>query len=366
MMAANGGVTTHIVDLSRYLLLNKCKVVLVSDGDKCEYWKQIHDLERLGNFRFCSVGMDGINNNPIRMIKSAEEIRKIAVTEQIDIIHTHSQSICVLAAWIKLRNHIPYIWTNHIDAIANPKVFRVILHILKFPIISVSSDLKNLLIKQYGVSEDRITVINNGTDLKRFSPLTQKEKTELKNKFNCNGKYTIGLLARITPVKGHMIMLQAINKIMKEEDVNSLKILIAGKVYDGDEEYLSKVTTYANEHGIDVEFLGFQNPREIFGICDISLLPSIYEGFPLTVLESLAMGCPVIRSNTPGWMDTEDIAKVFEKENIDQLAELILYAYRNQDEMRRLGEYGKRVVEQKFTIQRQIEKTMRVYEFYKR
>lgn len=153
---------------------------------------------------------------------------------------------------------------------------------------------------------------------------------------------------------------------MKEEDVNSLKILIAGKVYDGDEEYLSKVTTYANEHGIDVEFLGFQNPREIFGICDISLLPSIYEGFPLTVLESLAMGCPVIRSNTPGWMDTEDIAKVFEKENIDQLAELILYAYRNQDEMRRLGEYGKRVVEQKFTIQRQIEKTMRVYEFYKR
>lgn len=66
-------------------------------------------------------------------------------------------------------------------------------------------------------------------------------------------------------------------------------------------------------HNIDMDFFKFQDLRNVFGICEISVLPSIYGGFALTCLEFLAMGCPVIRSNTPGWSDRFEITRIFEK-----------------------------------------------------
>lgn len=117
-------------------------------------------------------------------------------------------------------------------------------------------------------------------------------------------------------------------------------------------------------HHIDMEFLGFQDPRNVFGICDISVLPSIYEGFSLTCLESLAMGCPVIRSNTPGWSDMFEITRVFEKKNVDELTRHLLFAYYNREEMKKMGEAGKRKVEEQFTIGHQTEETIVVYKRY--
>ena len=216
-----------------------------------------------------------------------------------------------------------------------------------------------MLINEYGVKENRITVVNNGINLDKFSPLTEEEINNLKKEYECENKYVIGLLARMSYGKGHMYLLEAVNKMQNENNIKDIKVLIAGKLHK--REYLDKLLTYSAEHNIDVKYLGFRKPRGVFGICDISTLPSIYEGFGLTVIESLAMSCPVIRSDTPGWADTKDIALIFKKGDVDGLAKHLIYAYNNRAAMQEMGKKGQKAVFDKFTIEKQVESTMEVY-----
>lgn len=256
---------------------------------------------------------------------------------------------------------VPYIWTSHIDEIANPKLFKKILKVLKFPIIAVSSDLKQMLVSEYNVAEKRISVVLNGFNVEKFYPLSANEKNALKQQFSCGDKYVFSLLARITFGKGHMYLLEAVNKLKEK---GNIKVLIAGKCHENEKEYLNSLIEYAKNNNIDMEYVGFRNPREIFGISDISVLPSLYEGFGLTVLESLAMECPVVRSDTPGVSDTKDIAFVFKKKDVDALKNHLEYAINNKDEMREKGKNGKETVLKKFTIQAQVDNTIDVYKKY--
>lgn len=363
--SAYGGVTTHIIDLCRELSSRNINTILVAEDKDCDYIDKINELKN-DFFKFYSVPMGAIQSNPKRLLECTRTICKIIKTENIDIMHVHSQSLCVVGALVKLKTGVPYIWTNHVDAadIANPRLFKKILKVLRFPIISVSTDLKKMLINDYDVKEKRISVVNNGIDIGRFDELSDEEKIELKRKYGCEGKYVIGLLARINRDKGHIYLLKALDQIQRTANISNIKVLIAGKVHENEKGYLEEIQSYAKDHNIDMLFLGFSNPRDVFGICDISVLPSMNEGFPLTVIESLAMGCPVIRSNTPGWEDTKEIALVFEKANVDKLAEYISYAYNNPDVMNKMSEEGRKKVFERFTIKIQVDETLKVYSKY--
>lgn len=366
MTAANGGVTTHIVDLCRELTRENHRIVLVSDKNECDYWNKIHELEQNEKFKFVSLDLKNVQTDKRKLLNTIFAIRKIVKVNRIDIIHAHSQCFCVIGAAVKILTGVPYVWTNHIDEMANPGMFKRILTVFCFPIISVSTDLKKLLVDEYRVSENRITVVNNGIHINDFAPLSKEEQNNLRDKWNLQGKYTVGLLARMTYGKGHKYLLQAIDRMQVQESIKDIKVLIAGKLHENERGYLNELEEYCQQHHIDMKFLGFQNPRDVFGICDISVLPSIYEGFGITCIESLAMGCPVIRSNTPGWSDLADVTKVFEKKNVDELTEDLLYAYYHQAEMRTLAKNGKKIVEERFTIEHQAEETIKVYKRYKK
>lgn len=359
MTIANGGVNTHIIDLCDGLLKFGERVVLVTDENQCDYKETINCLRTRNKFVYVSMDMRGIQSNPRKILDLSKKICDIVKEYDIDLIHTHSQSLCLVAEMVKLRTKIPFIWTNHIDAIANPIVFKKVLQIFRFSIISVSTDLKNMLIKDYRISEKRIFIINNGINLEHFEQLPADKIARLKNEWECNDKYVIGILARMVPIKGHRYLIKAISLIQRRNKIADIKLLIAGKAYD--EEYLEEILFYCKENNIDVKYVGFQKPRNFFGVCNISVLPSVLEGFGLTVLESLAMECPVIRSDTPGYLDTKEITRVFKKEDIEGLADHLLYAYKNKKEMKKIAELGKIIVQEKFTIENQVRETMKAY-----
>lgn len=359
MTVANGGVNTHIIDLCEGLLKLGEQVVFVTDENQCDYDMDINHLKEMENFTYFSISMLGVQSNPGKMLYVAKRLCNIIKKYHIDLVHTHSQSLCVVAQLIKIRLKVPYIWTNHIDAIANPRLFKKILYIFHFSIISVSTDLKKMLMENYKVSEGRITVVNNGINLKKFKPLSLNEKDTLMNKWECKGNFVVGILARMVPIKGHRYLLKAIDLIQKKYHISNIKLLVAGKAYD--EGYLKELLRYSKENDINMSYVGFQNPRNFFGVCNVSVLPSVLEGFGLTVLESLAMGCPVIRSDTPGYSDTKEITYIFEKEDVEGLAQYLLYAYEKQDEIRKMAELGRKIVWEKFTIESQVRETIKVY-----
>lgn len=367
LQRSNGGVCTHVMDLCRGLCKLGHNVILTADPTKNNYQKKIEQLTLLQNgkknsFKFIQIPFLKTQNSLKDFLHISHQVLQIVKQENITLIHSHGQAICLVGVLIRGLTGVPFIWTNHIDEIARPKLFKKILHIFKFPIISVSSDLKKFLIREYGVKEKRIYVVPNGIDMEEYLPLSSDEKRRIKYRFGVEDKYVISILARITYGKGHNYLLKAISKLQQEKNIPQIKVLFAGELYDSFQYYLDQQLEYAKDNRIDVDFLGFQSPREIFGISDLSVLPSIYEGFALTCLESLAMECPVIRSDTPGWSDMQDICMVFPKKNVDKLAEQILYAIRHPEEMRQMAIRGKEKVADVFTKEQMALQTAQIYE----
>lgn len=131
---ANGGVSTHVVDLCKGLLDLGHKVVVTSNGG--EYVKPIEDME----IPHYTIQWNGIQKHPIQIMKAFNLLNKIIKKYNIDIIHTHGQSIIIFAQMFKLLKKIPFVWTNHIDAIAQQELFKKLYKFKHFPIISVSED----------------------------------------------------------------------------------------------------------------------------------------------------------------------------------------------------------------------------------
>lgn len=352
---SNGGVCTHVLDLARGLKKLGCNVIIGSDYG---YYMEVLKKEGFKVYRIPFTSM----NNIKYVFQCLKFIISISKKEKINIIHSHGQFIIPLLFINKIILKIPFLWTNHIDAINKPKVFKWILKLINFPIISVSTDLKNFLINNFDVNENRIKVIYNGIDVSCFEPLTIAEQNELKNRYEIkNDELVISLLARIFYVKGHSLLLEAINCIQKERNIK-FKVLFAGKVYESEKKYLATLEKYADSNNIDLKYCGFSSPRDIFGISNISTLPSLYEGFGLTAVESLAMHCPVIRSNTPGSTDMKKISLIHLKGNVKDLKDKIEFAIDNPEEIKAMTDLGYRMVNEVFN---QETMCLNTYNYYK-
>jgi glycosyltransferase involved in cell wall biosynthesis len=112
-----------------------------------------------------------------------------------------------------------------------------------------------------------------------------------------NGKYpVIGTVSRINPVKGHRYLIEAMPKILAKFPDLRLKIVGAGPLLED-----MKALALSLGLGHAVEFTGFvDDVHQERCAMDIFLLPSISEGFPLSIMEAMAAGLPVAASEAGG------------------------------------------------------------------
>lgn len=350
---SNGGVCTHIIDLCKEFS-KMHNVVLVADGS--DYDSVIAGIP---NLSYYELPINSITLNFSSTIRCLRDIRRIVKKFHIEIIHLHSQRLIPFAWVIRQVTGVPFLWTNHIDAIPHEKLFVWMCKCFRFPIISVSSDLKDFLVKKLGLGEN-IYVVNNGIDTSNFNPLSIEEQCTIRKKYSIgNDYYIISEVARITHVKGQHILVQAVHHVIQRHPNMKIKILLAGT---GDMAWLQNhVLDYANEKNLDCSYLGFCDPREIYGISDLAVLPSAFEGFSLSSVEALAMKCPVIRSNTPGYSDMKEYVLVHKIGDVIDLAEKIEYAVMHQEELRKKTHIGYIAAKHVFTKENTAKQTMAVY-----
>lgn len=317
---AMGGVSTHILDLCKQF--SSCveieKIVVCCDGGE-----HIPALLAIPKVVYHQISFDQYGLSFRGVCKGYRELRKIVSSEQISIIHVHSQRILPSAHLIKVCFGVPYLWTNHIDAIPNQRVFRCMCALMRFPVISVSQELRNMMICKYHCDPQRVFAVNNGIDLDEFEPLRGSEVANLECEYAIDRSktpYVISLLSRMTYVKGHKILLQAIARCQCREQIH---VIFAGHTYPENEDYKNEVELLAECEGIRTTFLDYSKPREVFGVSDLFVLPSLYEGFSLVCIEALAMGRAVLRSRTPGWQEMQDYVGIFEKGDVNGLREMI-------------------------------------------
>lgn len=141
---------------------------------------------------------------------------------------------------------------------------------------------------ELGCPKDKIRITPNGIDVDRLTNMPGKSEEERKWIY-------AGAVLRVTPIKDVKTMIQSFAFAKKK--VPELKLWIMGPT-DEDEKYARECFELVDMLGVkDVEFTGRVDVRDYLGKMDFTLLTSISEGQPLTILESYAAHCPVIATD---------------------------------------------------------------------
>lgn len=148
---------------------------------------------------------------------------------------------------------------------------------------------------RFEATEDKIRTIYNGVDTNIFKPTPKPAETA--------DIPTVIAVAQVFPLKDIETMIRTADLVRKE--IPEVKFIVYGSL-DVDKEYVNSCRELIEDLGLEgtFEFGGFHNqPSKIFNEGDISILTSISEGFPYTVIESMSCARPVVATDVGGIRD---------------------------------------------------------------
>lgn len=210
-----------------------------------------------------------------------------------------------------------------------------------------------------GYAPEKTQVIYNGLNLD--IQITPQQQNALRQELNIQpDEIILAAIARIDPKKDLETMLQAFAIVYQQN--KKTRLLIAG---GGFPDYQKKLNQMAKELGIqnNVTFLGFRtDPQVILSICHLSLLSSLTEGLPNAILESMALGKPVVATEVggvPELITDGEHGYLVPKGDYEQFACSILNI--NPKRAQEMGQAAKEKAHQQFSREAMVTNTTNTY-----
>lgn len=286
-------------------------------------------------------------------------IRHFAKVGQFDVIHTHGYKADIYGFLASRLTSIPIMatahnWTGKSEV---PSIYNRLdrLALRWFRRIAAVSDGVAEMLRASGVATQRIVRISNGVDLAPFKSIPGKTANRADK-----GKVVVGMIGRLVKEKGVHHFLRAVAEV--RQSCPDTKFLVIG---DGPErESLKKL---AHDLGIEatVVFLGHCSDMPAkYASLDICVLPSLLEGMPMTVLEALAAGMPVIATavgEIPRMVDTDVNGLLVSPGNVAELAAAMKRLICNPTLRLQMGEDGRNKARLFFSAERMAESYIDVY-----
>lgn len=230
-------------------------------------------------------------------------------------------------------------------------------------IICVSKYVRNILFQTLKISKSKLATLYNIPEYHTLE-VTSTSQTILKQDFGLSEKdFIVGYVGRITFEKGIEYLIRAFVNIVKITD--QIKLVIAG---DGNKKTelqelvkelkLNRYVTFAG-------FIAHEDISSFYEFCDVVVLPSIWnEPLSRVLLETFHFSKPVIATKTGG---TPEIIKdgenglLVEPKNVDQIADKILFLYKNLDIRKRIQENAKSYSNKNLNSRTLTEKFLNMY-----
>jgi len=229
-----------------------------------------------------------------KILASIIKLRRENRRCKFDIIHAHTRTTQVLAASLSKSLGIPYVVTCH--GFFRRRILRRVFPCWGNKVIAISQQVKEHLAGDFKVEENKIIVIHNGIDVNRFIVHSSWSKEKRKRELGLTDNPVIGIVARLSDVKGHAHLIKAMRDVLNKFPHAQLLIVGEGKTKDE----LVKLT---NSLGI-AKSVFFKpevfDTREVLSAMDVFVMPSLKEGLGLGLMEAMASGLPVVGSDVGG------------------------------------------------------------------
>lgn len=347
-----GGITSYLFTLASGLKEKGDQVYLASSGGE---W--LEKFNTLG-IRCIRVPLKTKQEISLKIIISFLKLRKEARKLQIDLVHSHSRTTQVLGNLLSRSLNIPHIFTCH--GFFKPKLSRLLFPCWGKGVIAISQEVKEHLINDLKLDEKKIAVINNGIDVKRFGDFSTRDLVR-KNLGIENGSFLVGIIARLSDVKGHLYLIRAIQKVIKT--FPSIKLLIVGQGKMKD-LLIKEVDLFGIKN--NVIFLSeANNTKDILSAIDIFVMPSLQEGLGLALMEAMAQGLAVIGSSVGGiktLIQNQENGLLVRATDVEGLAKAIIQLLQDPNLRSNLGSKARKFIIKNFSKEKMVDKTV---EFYK-
>jgi glycosyltransferase involved in cell wall biosynthesis len=331
-----GGLQQVVVNLCKTLDKKRFNVKVLCLRGLGDY---VDELKNAGIEIFC-IEKNFKHTDYFTFLKIAKILRK----NKTDIVHTHNTQPLIEGTLGALLSGVKtIIHTDHARKFPDKRRYMIAEWIAsKFvkKIVGVSQETIDDLVKFERISQKKCTVIFNGIVKKKFHD--KIDTVFLKKSLGIhNDSFIIGVCARLSEQKGLSYLINSMPYVLSHFPQTTLVIV-------GDGILFHKLKDESEKLGIseNVVFCGKRlDIPEILQIFDLYVLPSLWEGLPIGLIEAMASGCPIIATNVGGNKSiicSGDNGVLVEPKDSDTLALEILNLLKNPN-LRSL--YSKRGIE---------------------
>jgi glycosyltransferase involved in cell wall biosynthesis len=301
-----------------------------------------------------------------------EHLARIIRDEEVELVHCTLQMALLVAhgAIVRSGRSLPLIEAIHTTKNRGRRQ-ELADRLLYVPlmkgcdrVITVCEAQRRFWASKYPMLGSKMITVYNGIDLEKYrDDVPPAEKAELRSRLRLeDGDLVVGLVAAIRPEKNHEGVLEAAARLAKLG--HRVKFLFAGGAVDERDE--ARLVARTRELGLEphIRWMGsLLDPRPMISILDAAILFSTTESFPLSLLECLAMGKPVVSSDVggvPEIVDHEKNGLLVPAGDLGAFTAALARLAANRAYLRELASNARPSIEARFSVNQMVRKTEEV------
>lgn len=320
-----------------------------------------------------------LSNNLVREISPKKdllaflELYRMFRQHRFDVVHSHSSKTGVIGRIAAKLAGVPMV-VHTVHGFAFPaaknKLEKCIFFAMEWlgtkcsdKIICLHDADRAIAKNQLGASDSQLEVLANGVDTTKYSPATSEIKLSMRKELGLpQDAVIVGMVGRLWKQKNPQAFVDTALRLLST-NVNAHFVLV------GDGELKTVLEEQVNQAGFsdNVHFLGWRNDTpQLLKSFDIFVLPSLWEGMPLAILEAQATGLPCVVSNIQGnnHLVTHNVdGFLFDLDKPEELALYIARFIKDEALRTKFGISGRDTILKKHDIDERIKEIARLYQF---
>ena len=298
-----GGAEQACVDVAAALSARGDVSLVVSSGGR-----RVQDIEKGGSKHLLC---EAASKNPVLILRNAIWLANLIRHHKVDIVHARSRAPA-WSAWLACRaTDCHYVTTFHAayKFSSLPKKFYNRVMALGERVIAISPYIQRHIQTHYGLSLDKIPLVNRGVRLDEFDPanISDERKEKLIKAWGIKADDALVLLpGRLSPIKNHGLVIDAFWQMKKQKKKMPLVCFVGDD--QGRLAYSDSLSAHIKQTGLSkhIKMVGScSDMAAALSLSSLVLMPSkVPEGFGRVPVEAMAMGVPVIASNLGATQDT--------------------------------------------------------------
>lgn len=312
-----------------------------------------------------------VENIPIRHLREVSGVKKVTNFLQkinANLLHAQLEFATVFGGLAAKWLGIPAVATLHTLPLQNKSLKlrfhdaleNFVLRNFFNPVISVSEETRLAYHHAANIRDEKSCVIYNGIDVNLFSPNRQNRASILQEFDIPSDAIVLITVAVLRELKGIQYMIQAMPGVVSAKP--NVYYLVVGSG-----EYAESLKDEAQKSGVS-EHIIFTGARtdipQLMSAGDLFVLPTLTEALPTVLAEAMASGLPILASSVGGVPEmVEDgiNGKLIPPAHPDILANATLEMLNDMEALRKMGNAGRKIAEEKFNIKSQVAQLENLY-----